>query len=506
MQTGEAMLLPTTNVLLSFADLDVGEVFVVSLSGAEELSALFDLEVEVVFADAARAELDQILGSEVSLELTVDGDAVRVVHGLVIGTNDKLTRPAVVPGAASKDGALRAGRTIVLKVAPRAHRLSLVETQEVFVDASLPSILRRKLDLAGFVEHLDYELRLGGAYPVRELVVQYKESDLRFIQRLVEDAGISFFFDHTGGRDTLVFTDHNAGLGSGNTAVLRFEEGDHGAVSELALEQRLVPAVFAVQDYNYRTPLVDVTGQHELADGFGGGVVEYAPHTKTPEEAARVARIRAEEGRVSRDRFTGRSGLVALEPGERIVLEGHAFVSQELLLTRIQHRYVSAAFGDGGVGADGTPAYSNVFEAIEARLPFRPRRVTPRPKIFGFVTGLVEPVPDAGAPGARDAVPTMDEHGRYWVRFHFDTATPGQTKASRPIRMAQSHAGAGYGMHFPLRPGVEVLLVFLDGDPDRPVIAGAVPNSATPSPVSAHNASLNRIVTSSGVSITIRDF
>ena len=100
----------------------------------------------------------------------------------------------------------------------------------------------------------------------------------------------------------------------------------------------------------------------------------------------------------------------------------------------------------------------------------------------------------------------MDEHGRYWVRFHFDTAAPGQTKASRPIRMAQSHAGAGYGMHFPLRPGVEVLLVFLDGDPDSPVIAGSAPNPATPSPVSATTASLNRIVTSSGVSITIRDF
>ena len=104
-------------------------------------------------------------------------------------------------------------------------------------------------------------------------------------------------------------------------------------------------------------------------------------------------------------------------------------------------------------------------------------------------------------------MPSIDDQGRYWVRFHFDTTSGAdRVKASRPIRMAQSHAGAGYGMHFPLRPGVEVLLAFLDGDPDRPIIIGAVPNAATPSPVAAATASLNRIVTSSGVTISIRDF
>ncbi|AUX21280.1 uncharacterized protein SOCEGT47_017610 [Sorangium cellulosum] len=100
----------------------------------------------------------------------------------------------------------------------------------------------------------------------------------------------------------------------------------------------------------------------------------------------------------------------------------------------------------------------------------------------------------------------IDPTGRYTVQFHFDTAAGGGAKASRPVRMAQPHAGPGYGMHFPVKPGTEVLLGFIDGDPDRPIILGAIPNESAPSPVTASNARVNQIRTVSGIVVELDDY
>jgi type VI secretion system secreted protein VgrG len=99
----------------------------------------------------------------------------------------------------------------------------------------------------------------------------------------------------------------------------------------------------------------------------------------------------------------------------------------------------------------------------------------------------------------------LDDHGRYTIRFLFDTAPAGEHKASRPVRMIQPHAGPDYGMHFPLKPGIEVLLAFVNGDPDRPLIVGAVPNPETPSPVRKQNSMMNRIKTVSGILVEMND-
>src|SRR5690606_3629366 len=99
----------------------------------------------------------------------------------------------------------------------------------------------------------------------------------------------------------------------------------------------------------------------------------------------------------------------------------------------------------------------------------------------------------------------LDAEGRYRVRFLFDTAERGEGQASKPVRMAQPHSGAGYGMHFPLRPGVEVALTCVDGDPDRPMISGTVPNPSTASPVAGGNNARNIIRTGGGNEINIAD-
>src|SRR5690606_20497107 len=138
------------------------------------------------------------------------------------------------------------------------------------------------------------------------------------------------------------------------------------------------------------------------------------------------------------------------------------------------------------------------FEAIRPEETFRPKRVTPKPRITGLLTGMVESSSDS-------EYADVDDHDRYRVRFLFDTAAPGERQASRPVRMMQPHSGPGYGMHFPLRGGVEVLIAFVGGDPDRPIIAGTMPNPRTPSPVTQSNRERNVIRTGAGNEINIDD-
>jgi type VI secretion system secreted protein VgrG len=327
-------------------------------------------------------------------------------------------------------------------------------------------------------------------------VVQYKETDLAFVCRLAEHLGISFYFDHEGEVDRMIFTDvaHGFAIG-GETQSLPFSErGEKRDIFELEAEHRLIPKSYTVHDYNYRLPQVAPWGSHELSPevGFAGDVIENGAHVKTPEEATTLAKVRAEERQAMQLVYAGRSALPNLQPGMRFELTGcNGLESTELLVVEVQHEATQAlGHADGGVG------YSNTFRAIPADRTYRPARVTPKPKISGFITGVI----DASRGGSSTYAP-IDEQGRYNVRFLFDTTTPDGRQPSHAVRMLQNHAGANYGTHFPLKPGVEVLLAFIDGDPDRPIIAGAVPNPLTPSPVTSATSDLHTIRTSNGTRI-----
>ncbi len=493
------MALPTVQIRLESEDFPFHDLRVAAVSGSEEISRLFAFEVDVVALNADRDNPEELLGATARLVFTVDGEEARVVHGFVAGLEDRLSTTIALPAVSGDREPGQSPRALRLHFVPRAHRLALVETQEVFVDLSVPEIIKQKLELCGFQEASDFALLLGDSYPRRESVVQYRESDLAFIERLCEHAGIAYHFDHRGGVDKLVFSDKNAAFGPLAVEAQRFDARGGIAIASFESTKRLVASVYAAQDYNYRTPLIDVLAQEELAEGYGGGVVEYAPHVKTPAEARDLARLRKEAANVQRAWFHGTSGVPALAAGERFRLQAHPILAEtELLVTALTHHYASADF-------DAHGGYMNELTTIPASTPFRPRLRTPKPRIHGFLTAVVDPLEDA-PPGARESVPRIDDEGRYFVRFHFDGGALDRVKVSRPVRMMQSHAGAGYGTHFPLRPGVEVLVAFLDGDPDRPVIVGAVPNALTPSPVGAKNSAQNRIVTASGVTLSIRDF
>jgi type VI secretion system secreted protein VgrG len=221
-------------------------------------------------------------------------------------------------------------------------------------------------------------------------------------------------------------------------------------------------------------------------------VIEEGSHARSPSEAQYLAQVRAEERQATQLVYVGRSTLPIIQAGLQFKLVGHPELDG-VALTVIEATHEGT---QGAGNGDGGGSYVNSFRAIPSDRTFRPPRITPRPRIYGLVSGLID-----ASQGGNSVYAPIDDQGRYHVRFFFDLATPAGQAPSHAIRMIQNHAGAGYGTHLPLKPGAEVLLAFIDGDPDRPLIVGAAPNPLTPSPVVAANSDLHIIRTQSGTRI-----
>jgi type VI secretion system secreted protein VgrG len=457
------------------------------LRGREAISQLFAIEVQIVCTNPEKLSTTELTGAKASLIFEKKGVEIRRLHGMVAEIDDMLN---------VED----AHRTYKLLFVPRAFRLTLVETQEIFLDTSVQSVIQEKLERCQLGQAVEWRFQ-GKQYPEREFIAQYKESDLAFVSRLAEHLGISYFFDHEGGEDKIIFTDNASGFPLIQGGPFPFRpKGETCDVYRLEQKTRVIPKAHVIQDYNYRTPVIDLTFSEDAPSGFDGGVVEYGTHHKDEKDGPALAKVRAEEREATHRVYTGESDLCQLSAGMRLKIEGHSYLGDlDLLLIEVEHRASQIVVGQGGDATE--QAYSNRWKAIDASLTYRPPRITPKPRIFGVVNGIIEHDP-VSEPGM---YAQLDPEGRYSVRFLFDMADHSGGKVSRPVRMAQPHAGPGYGHHFPLKPGIEVLIAFIDGDPDRPIIVGAVPNPVTPSPVDRHNALLSRIKTTTGIVIEMKD-
>lgn len=465
---------------------DALQVF--EVMGREAAGELFSFSIGVVFTGTEGLDLAAVEGATASIVFEAAGEEVRRVHGMIAQIDDLLdTEPNT--------------RGYVLLLVPRAHRLTLVRTQEIFMDLSVREIITRKLDLVG-LGAADVEMRLTGTYAAREFVVQYKETDLAFISRLAEHEGITFFFEHEGGSDKMVFSDDNGGFraADGHATAFFQARGEQRDVHKIRARTQVVPRLHVVHDYNYRVPLVDPSGTAECASGQAGGLVEYGAHVKTPAEAAHIATLRAQRTEATHHVYTLEADLGWISAGRRFTLEGHPKLGDTtLIVTEIEHRLRQPV---GLHGGQTVIAYGNTFRAIDASVPFRPPRVTAQPKIHGVINAVVAHEIE----GTESLFGRLDADGRYLVRMMFDTSQAGDRQlVSRRIRMAQPHAGPNYGHHFPLKPGTEVLIAFIDGDPDRPIIMAAVPNPIASSPVAQNCAPAHRIKTATGILIEMKD-
>ena len=470
---------------------------VIGAEGRERISSLFEWSIEVALAAGETLPEEIGVGADASLRFEIGDDELRVVHGML----ETVTRR--IDAAANRP-------VFKLTLVPRAARARLVQTQQIFMDMSVVDIVANKLQLVGLEQsaerngssHLvcsDVSLSQLGSYPQREFVVQYGETDLAFMQRLCENLGISYYFEHGAGVDQIVFTDNSAGFGASHQpSHIELSETlqDWQKVYELDVTTSMAPANYVVCDYNYRRPELQLQGQAEIASGHGGAVIEYGSHTKTDIEAGALAKLRAEEIQCRQTVWRGAGSIPGMCAGGTTTLNALDGEEIPLLVVEVHHVIELQA------GAEQRLQYRNTFVAYDPAVPFRPERTTPTPRIHGVVTGVVQGVP--GTTGQQSAL--LDSDGRYTIEFHFDSVLGDPTmRASRPVRMTQPFGGTGHGMHFPLRPGVEVAVAFADGDPDRPIIVGAIPNAHTRTPVTSVNSTQNRITTASGAIFEISE-
>jgi type VI secretion system secreted protein VgrG len=472
--------------------------------GRERLSRLFEFDLLISRKGERYTDdqLDALLKAPCAITLGPrPGD---VVHGI-------LSSVEVVDGTRSSEPVYYA------RMVPKAWLIAQSKSSRVYQNTNVPDMVGKILKGYGMAEGTDFEIHNTNAAksPVREYVVQYQESDWDFIQRWLEQEGFFYWFQHEKKGEKLVISDSNqAATPIDDPSHISYRERNNLSTGRVAtiwsfnLRQRRIPSRVSVQDYNYRTPGVALYVTETVDKERGFGVVSfYGEHFKDKDVGKAVAKLRAERILCERRTFIGRTDCARFRVGHAFQLEDHFEGSFDMkyLITSLEHRVglpVTPGEREGfmeSTDLGGAPQrYTARFEAIPFDVAFRPERVTPWPRVKGVMHAHI----DADTSGDYAMI---DAQGRYRVRMPLDLAGGKGSKASQWIRMAQSYAGAGYGQHFPLHKGTEVLLAYIDGDPDRPIIVGSVPNPATVSPSTTTNATQSVTQTASGIRIEMED-
>ncbi|WP_412068648.1 type VI secretion system Vgr family protein [Rubrivirga sp. IMCC43871] len=451
---------------------------VVGFEGVETISQPYRFEIEMV-SDDPEVPFDEVIDGPATLTM-YRGDEPSEVGGIVVDFEQS--------HEAGGQSEFRYAYRVVL--VPRLWRLGLSFRSRIFQNLSVEEIVTQILDDAG-VEH---EWALSGAYAPREYTTQYKETDLAFVQRLLEFEGIAYHFSHGGGVETLVLTDDaSAAKPIDGDDQIPYSHADGlrptdslETIRDARIRQRLVTARAEIADYNYRTPGADLTGEAEGGDGPAVGVhSDSAIHVGDGGRSTALAKVRLEEIETTRRVLHGTGDCLRFRTGHQFALANHfrSDLNQRYLITEVHHLGRQPDAEEAASADDVRPGYSNSFQAVPAGVPYRPPRRTPEPKLPGVLTATVESAGGTYAP--------VDDQGRYRVRFPFDLGDAGDAQATKPVRLAQPYTGPGYGQHFPVHKDAEMVVACVDGNVDRIVGLSTVYNPAQFSPVTSSNAAHN---------------
>ena len=472
---------------------------VVRMSGFEAISRPYRFEL-VLVSDDARIDLARVLAAKAELRiLAPDTHGKATPYAGVLAEFDQLHQA----------GGFTFYRAVLV---PRLWQLSLYRNSEVYLhEQTIPDIVEGILKGGGLNPTNDYTLKLRARYRPRSYVCQYQETPLAFISRWLEREGIYYYFEQADGADRLVLLDDKVAQPAPAITVnyRPADELDVGlaadSVQGFVCRTRPLPKTLVLQDYNHRRASMPLVAQAEVSASGLGEEMLYGENFRTEEEGQRYATIRAEELRCGGRVFSGEATAVGLRSGHFMDLSHHYRddFNGRYLVTEITHEGSQAGALLAGLKTpfnerEGQTVYRNSFVALPEATQFRPARTTPKPRVAGTMSATVD------AEGSGDYA-ELDEHGQYKVQIPFDRTEKGAAKGSRPVRMASPYSGSDHGMHFPLHKGTEVLLSFVDGDPDQPVILGAVPNSDNPSVVDSGNPRLSLIKTKGGNEIGLDD-
>ena len=450
-----------------------------SLTVQEGLNTPYQVEVEV--------ELDD-----------PDADVTEMLGKNVLVTLERLPLSRRFTGLVAEvwEGTVEEGKTRVqMRVVPALWSLHFRRNTRMFQEKTVPEILEDVLTTALSEYDREIEVDLTATYPTREYCIQYQETDLAFCHRLMEEEGISYCFDHEGDVEKMILRDANASFPEapsvGMPVFLQPQDAitrDFEAIQLFRRDHRDTTTALALRDWDW-TAGGDMIVE-EAADGedANGRIREKYEHGEARSLTissydAGVRRYQAQDGAAQASvrqeavlslGITGRGvgRVIGFAPGTTFELVNHPQLGHdgEYLVTRVVHRKKRFSMGTEENAED----YYNEFTCIPLSVPYRPQRRTPKPRIDGIQTALV-----TGPAGEEIHV---DEHGRIKVQFYWDRENPADETSSCWVRCEQDWGGAGWGWWWVPRIGMEVVVHFIDGDPDRPVVTGCVYNAANQLP------------------------
>jgi type VI secretion system secreted protein VgrG len=443
--------------------------------GREEISRLFEFELEMLSGDFD-ISAKKLVGHNVTFRMGTTEEKGRFFNGYV-------RRFAATTTTRTKK--YRVYRAVVV---PWLWFLTRTSDCRIFQNQTVPSILERIFLDLGFQDFDTSMLR--GAYPERAYCVQYRETDFAFASRLMEEEGIFYFFRHENGKHTLVLADSPTAFGWCEEREIRYRSTDNsdlrdGRILDWQHGYEVRSGRWAHTDYNFTQPNLDLMSpEHTIQKLPGNGKFElydYPGRYETLDDGKRLARIRMEEEESRYEMVASASTCRTLAPGGKFTLARCDAASENgraMVITSLEHEAFEPAHYETTEwdGKHGEPiaSYGNVFTCVPDTINFRSARITPKARVKGVQTAVV-----VGPPG-EEIYP--DKYGRVKVQFHWDREGNRDEKSSCWLRVSQVHAGQGWGEVDLPRVGEEVIVDFLEGDPDRPIITGRVYNASQTPP------------------------
>ena len=437
------------------------------LSGREAMSESYALTLTLLGTDA-RIDRSRLLGQPVTVTIPTQSLLTpRFING-------KVTRVAV--SAVELTGTRYA--VYQLTVEPDLWPMKRDRNLRIFQGQTVPQIVKTLLG-----EHqVNLEDKLTGSYRVWDYCVQYQESSLDFISRLMELEGIAYHFSHEADKHTLVLTDaatqHQPFSGYEVIPYHQTPSGgstDEEGISQWALEDSVTPGIYSLDDYDFRKPNAWLfQAQQNPASPKPGSIDVYDWPGRFVEtgHAEFYARIRQERWQVEHQQIQATATAAGIAPGHIFTLTNAPFFSDngEYLVTAAGYHFEENRYASG----EGETIHRTDFTVIPAAVSYRPAQSTAWPRTYGPQTAKVV--------GPQGESIWTDKYGRVKVKFHWDRLAKGDDTSSCWVRVSSAWAGQGYGGVQIPRVGDEVVVDFINGDPDRPIITGRVYNEASMPP------------------------
>ena len=463
---GSSFVQGSTGLFSITTPLGANKFLLKSFRGSEGISRLFHFDLDLLSEDNAISFAD-IIGQSVTI-------TVKQVDGTPRYFNGYISRF----GQGSSDQTFTSYHA---EMVPWLWFLTRAADCKIFQNMSIPDIIKKVFTDLGYTDVTDSTTK---TYQPRDYCVQYRETSFNFVSRLMEEYGIFYFFKHEDSKHTLVLADDPScndvcpGFNQFRfyvdpTAVL-----DEDVINSWQAEQELRTGKSTLTDYNFITPATSLLATSPTIDTVGGNskfeTYDYPGEYLTNSDGQTLSKIRMEEEEAVHMVIHGASDARSLVSGYKFTLKEfyRDDMDGDYLLTEIDHVGAAAAYGNAREGQQDH--YSNSFRCIPATVPFRPQRTTPQPTING-------PQPAVVVGPSGEEIYT-DQYGRVKVQFFWDRVGKKNENSSCWVRVSQLFAGKGWGAMFLPRIGQEVLVEFMEGDPDQPVITGRVYNADQTTP------------------------